>query len=144
MSAPTRVRTYDGIVESQAEVVFRADAAEAARHGWSATDRRWDGTQLRVVYTRTEPAPAPGPGPGPVVDGETAARGYPWTSRERLLVPVGFVVLVLWLALALGPLSSAIRFQVDCIRIQWSEGISGPVPTGCPDLRFPRPNFPTD
>ena len=131
MSAPTRVRSYEGIVETQAEMRFRADADMAARYGWYPTDRAWDGTALRVTYAYTAPKE-----PAQV---ETTKRGYPWTTLERVLVPLGLVALVLWLAFGLAAVSTTVRFQLECIRIQWSQDTHEILPSGCPDLRFPVP-----
>lgn len=62
MSAPTRIQTYEGTYRSQAEDRFRADATQAALHGWHPIDQRWDGTSLRVTYghgERADPWAAP-------------------------------------------------------------------------------------
>ncbi len=58
MSVRTRVRLYDGVVESQAEERFQADAAEAARQGWHPAERRWNGLALRVVYIQDQGLPS--------------------------------------------------------------------------------------
>ena len=51
MRRPTRVQVYEGLYRSQADELFRADAAEAARHGWRAVDEgRWNGEQLSVTF----------------------------------------------------------------------------------------------
>ena len=138
MSTPTRVRSYEGIVESQADMRYRADADLAARHGWYPTDRQWDGTTLRVTYTYSAPVGAPAERPAEGLP-ERSARGYPWSGRERVLVPLGLVALLLWLAVGFGAMSGSVRFQLECIRIQWSQDRGEILPSGCPDLRFPVP-----
>lgn len=56
MRRPTRVQVYEGLYRSQADELFRADAAEAARHGWRAMDEgRWNGEQLAVTYVHEGP-----------------------------------------------------------------------------------------
>lgn len=51
MKRPTRVQVYEGLYRSQADELFQADAAEAARHGWRAVDEgRWNGEHLAVTY----------------------------------------------------------------------------------------------
>ena len=39
-------------------MAFTADAAEAAKHGWSPSSYAWEGTTLTVVYQRQQQPPA--------------------------------------------------------------------------------------
>ncbi len=51
MKRPTRVQVYEALYRSQADELFQADAAEAARHGWRAVDEgRWNGEHLSVTF----------------------------------------------------------------------------------------------
>jgi hypothetical protein len=57
MRAKTAIRIYPGIVEAVAEERFRTHEREMAWQGWYAAESHWDGTGLRVVYTRRRPDP---------------------------------------------------------------------------------------
>jgi hypothetical protein len=52
MRSKTHVRLYQGIIEAQAQERFRVHAAEMIQQGWHPSEWRWDGTALRVVYSR--------------------------------------------------------------------------------------------
>jgi hypothetical protein len=106
MKRPTRVQVYEGMYRSQADELFQADAAEAARHGWRAVDEgRWNGESLAVTYVHEGPGwrgglrrgdPAP---KAPSTDGGAKPKG----SRVRryasalvqTLVFLGLVVAVI-------------------------------------------------
>jgi hypothetical protein len=57
MGTRTRIRLYRGTIEAEAEQRFRADAVWALRDGWQASEWRWDGRVLRVVYTMAPARP---------------------------------------------------------------------------------------
>ena len=55
MKRPTRVQVYEGLYRSQADERFKADAAEAARHGWRPVEGFWNGEELSVTYVHAGP-----------------------------------------------------------------------------------------
>src|SRR5262245_17587210 len=57
MAQTRTVKTYEGLFESQAQDRFRAEATEAAPHGWHPVDEHWNGQVLTVTYEH-RPGPA--------------------------------------------------------------------------------------
>lgn len=130
MKRPTRVQVYEGLYRSQADELFRADAAEAARHGWRAVDEgRWNGEQLAVTYVHD---------PGwkgfrqktltkPEASGDAAPRKR---SRARRIIGAlvqTVVFLVLLAALVIAILGVALIADVGNLR-EMSEDLPKPLP----------------
>lgn len=133
MKRPTRVQVYEGLYRSQADELFRADAAEAARHGWRAVDEgRWNGEQLAVTYVHE------GPGwkgalrpPAPAKPAETSAdpARKPRSRVRRLIggLVQAVVFLALLAALVVAILGVALIADVGDLR-EMAEDLPKPLP----------------
>jgi hypothetical protein len=75
MAQQPRVRSYEGLYRSQANDLFRADAVDAARHGWYPATEEWLHDTLVVTYER-------GKGPRPSTGSDTS---HPGRSRPSVL-----------------------------------------------------------
>lgn len=131
MKRPTRVQVYEGLYRSQADELFRVDAAEAARHGWRAVDEgRWNGEQLAVTFVhegrRASRRPVTGP-PGPTA---TAPGSTPERSRARRLTGAFLhttVFLLLVAAVIVAIIGVALIADVGDIR-ERSRDLPQPIP----------------
>ena len=54
---PVHVKTFTGETQEAAAQQFAADAADAARHGYTPASQAWDGTTLNVIYQQQDPQP---------------------------------------------------------------------------------------
>jgi len=131
MKRPTRVQVYEGLYRSQADELFRADADEAARHGWRAVDEgRWNGEQLAVTYVHEGPGWKGALRPkGPPKPATTSTDPKP-RSRARRLVGAfvqTVVFLVLLAALVVAILGVALIADVGNLR-EMAEDLPKPLP----------------
>ena len=133
MKRPTRVQVYEGLYRSQADELFQADAAEAARHGWRAVDEgRWNGEQLAVTYVHEGPgwkgALRP-KGPAKPAATSTDPERKPRSRGRRfvgaLVQTVVFVALIA--ALVIAVLGVALIADVGNLR-EMSEDLPTPLP----------------
>jgi hypothetical protein len=132
MKRPTRVQVYEGMYRSQADELFQADAAEAARHGWRAVDEgRWNGEQLAVTYVH-EPGWKGGlrrkPEPPKPTSSSTPAQPSP--SRARRLASAFVhttVLLALLAAVVVAIIGVALIADVGNIR-EMAEDLPKPIP----------------
>jgi hypothetical protein len=132
MKRPTRVQVYEGLYRSQADELFRADAAEAARHGWRAVDEgRWNGEQLAVTFVhepgwkgglRRRPEP---PKPAPT---EPDTKGRPSRARRYAgALAQSAVFLALLAAVIIAIIGVALIADVGNIR-EMAEDLPKPIP----------------
>ncbi len=90
MPQQPRVRSYEGLYRSQANDLFRADADEAARHGWYPATEEWLHGTLVVTYERGK-GPRPSPGSGASRTGRSrpsVLRMTAWVIALLVIVPV--------------------------------------------------------
>ncbi len=133
MKRPTRVQVYEGLYRSQADELFQADAAEAARHGWRAVDEgRWNGEQLAVTYVHEGPGWKGGlrqKAPTKADASTDPAAPKPRSRARRLVGAVvqAIVFLVLLAALVIAILGVALIADVGNLR-QMAEDLPKPLP----------------
>lgn len=63
-------------------------------------------------------------------------RRYPWTKAERVLVPLGILVLAVCLLWSLSTLTATNQRYMECFRIAWTTDSleQGTLPSDCPDI----------
>ena len=114
MDTQTRIQTYPGLYRSQAEAAFRADAAQAAAHGWYPVAQQWTGTDLVVSYAYGQrarwtapPGAAIDPNPPQLMWGSPApgVTGGMSTATRVVLgaTGIGLATLAVMLLLGVGP-----------------------------------------
>ncbi len=132
MRRATRVQVYEGLYRSQADELFRADAAEAARHGWRAVDEgRWNGEQLSVTYVHDGPGRKGGqrhaaePAKPPAAAGDAKPRSRARRFASALVQTTVLVALVVAVVVAI--LGVALIADVGNIR-GMAEDLPKPIP----------------
>ena len=97
MTGDTREKRYTGATPEAVGAAYTADAAEAARYGWTEVDKRWEGRTLIVTYSAPESEPV-----------ARATWPQAWSPSWNMIVVSVVVILVVVVALALRPGQQAV------------------------------------